>query len=228
MRDYHYILWDLDGTITNSFEGVSNCVRHALAHFGVELEDELLRRFIGPPLRTSFPQYAGLNEEETALAVELYRERYNPIGVFECALYPGVRETMETLARTGHKQILASSKPEVRCRDILEMFSLTSYLDEIVGASMDGRIDTKGQVLQEVFRRLRLADPDFVREEVVLIGDTKYDADGAREAGIDCIGVTYGFGSRRELVEHGCVGVFDSLSEVTDYLCRDKIETASK
>ncbi|MCD7981092.1 MAG: HAD hydrolase-like protein [Clostridiales bacterium] len=209
MKKYKYILWDLDGTIINSYEGVSKCVQYALEYYGIYLEGEdILRRFIGPPLRESFPKYAHLPEEHVEAAVVRYRERYNPIGVYECALFPDVRETLQTLRYAGFIQALSSSKPEVRCRDILEKFGLTGYLDEVVGASMDGRIDTKIQVLHETFRRL---GSDFRKEDAVLIGDTKYDADGAAQAGIDCIGVSYGFGTREELLEHGVIAVYDSL-----------------
>ena len=209
MKKYKYILWDLDGTIINSYEGVSKSVQYALEYYGIHLEGkDILRRFIGPPLRDSFPKYAHLPEEHVEAAVARYRERYNPIGVYECELFPDVRETLQAMRDAGFVQALSSSKPEERCREILEKFCLTGYLDEVVGASMDGRIDSKIQVLQETFRRL---GSGFRREDAVLIGDTKYDADGAAQAGIDCIGVSYGFGTRKELVEHGAIAVYDSL-----------------
>ncbi|MCD7923048.1 MAG: HAD hydrolase-like protein [Clostridiales bacterium] len=219
MKRYKYILWDLDGTIINSYEGVSRCVQYALEYYGIHLEgEENLRRFIGPPLRESFPKYAHLPEAYVEAAVARYRERYNPIGVYECELFPDVREAMEMLREGGFIQALSSSKPEARCRDILEKFGLTGYLDEVVGASMDGRIDSKIQVLQETFRRL---GKHFRKEDAVLIGDTKYDADGAAQAGIDCIGVSYGFGSREELLEHGVTAVYDSLPELVSDLQGD-------
>ncbi|MCD7864429.1 MAG: HAD hydrolase-like protein [Clostridiales bacterium] len=222
MKKYKYILWDLDGTIINSYEGVSKCVQYALEYYGIRPEgEENLRRFIGPPLRESFPKYAGLPQEHVEAAVARYRGRYDPIGVFECELFPGVREAMESLREAGFVQVLSSSKPELRCRDILKKFHLTGYLDEVVGASMDGRIDTKIQVLNETFRRL---GPSFRKEEAVLIGDTKYDADGAAQAGIDCIGVSYGFGTREELLEHGVMAVYDDLSVlVSDLKSRDRM-----
>lgn len=217
LNKYRYIFWDLDGTMINSYQGVSRCVQYALEPYGIVIEDEpALRKFIGPPLRESFPAVAGLTEESVEEAVARYRERYIPIGVFECELFPDVKETLEAFRKAGYIQILASSKPEAQCRRILEKFGLTELLDEIVGASPDGKIDTKIEVLNEVFRRLKEADPAFRKEEAVLIGDTKYDVFGAAEAGIDCIGVSYGFGTREELLAYGAIKVYDSLQELTE------------
>ncbi len=216
-KKYQYILWDLDGTIINSFEGVSKCVLYALEHLGIFLDEGQLKHFIGPPLRDSFPRIAGVPEEQVEEAVALYRERYNPIGVFECAIYPDVKETLQALQKAGYYQALASSKPEDRCRDILQKFQLLDYFDEVVGASMDGRIDTKIQVLQEAFRRMQQTNPSFQKETVVLIGDTKYDADGAAEAAIDCIGVSYGFGTKTELFDHGACAVYDDLKDLCKF-----------
>ncbi len=211
MKKYQYIFWDLDGTIINSYEGVSNCVRYALGHFGVAVEENQMRRFIGPPLRRSFPEYCGLSPEQTEEAVRLYRERYVPVGVYECELFPGVGETVEAFRNAGLVQLITSSKPEMQCRRVLGKFHLAEQFDGIVGASNDGKIDTKIQVLNEAFRRMEQQNPDFSREQVVLIGDTHFDADGAREAGIDCIGVSYGFGTKEELLEHGAVEVYPDL-----------------
>ncbi|MGI6212022.1 MAG: HAD hydrolase-like protein [Anaerovoracaceae bacterium] len=217
LKHYPIILWDLDGTIINSYEGVTKSVQYAASSFGIRLEDpEILSRFIGPPLRESFPKYCGFNEEETERAVEKYRERYNPIGCYECRLYDGAQETIHAFREDGRTQMLASSKPEPMCRRILEKFGIDRELDDIVGASMDGRIDTKIEVLNEVFRRLRQrgADPD--PEKIVLIGDTRFDVIGAKKAGIDCIGVSYGFGSDQEMIDCGAVTVCRDLKELKE------------
>ncbi len=214
-QKYHYILWDLDGTIINSYEGVSKSVQYALEPYGIFPEGETaLRKFIGPPLRESFPKVAGLDEKYVEDAVARYRERYIPVGVYECELFEGAKETLETFREAGYVQVLASSKPEPQCRKILEKFRLTELLDEVVGASLDGKIDTKIEVLNEAFRRLKKTDPGFRKEKAVLIGDTKYDVRGAVEAGIDCIGVSYGFGTRKELIENGAVAVYDRLEDL--------------
>lgn len=212
MKQYQYIFWDLDGTIINSYEGVINCLNYALKQFGIQIEDrEIARKFIGPPLRESLPKYAGISENQVEEVVRIYRERYIPIGVFECELFPDVAETIDRFRKAGKIQVLSSSKPEGQCHDVLRKVGLEDKMDLIVGASLDGRIDTKIQVLNEAFRRLEERDPSFAREKVVLIGDTRYDAIGAREAGIDCIGITYGFGTREELIEHGVIAVYDDL-----------------
>lgn len=210
MKKYQYIFWDLDGTIINSYEGVINSVRYGLKNFEVTLEGDL-RKFIGPPLRKAFPEICGLSAEDTEEAVRLYRERYNTIGLFECELFPGVKETMEAFRKAGFTQVLSSSKPEAQCRQILEHFDLTDFLDEIVGARQDGKIDTKVQVLREAFRRLKAKNAGFSLDQVVLIGDTFYDAAGAKEAGIDCVGVSYGFGTEEELLSYGALAVYPDL-----------------
>lgn len=210
MKKYQYIFWDLDGTIINSYEGVINSVRYGLKNFEVTLEGDL-RKFIGPPLRKAFPEICGLSAEDTEEAVRLYRERYNTIGLFECELFPGVKETMEAFRKAGFTQVLSSSKPEAQCRQILEHFELTGFLDEIVGARQDGKIDTKVQVLREAFRRLKAKNAGFSLDQVVLIGDTFYDAAGAKEAGIDCVGVSYGFGTEEELLSYGALAVYPDL-----------------
>lgn len=229
LKKYRYIFWDLDGTIVNTYEGVSKSVQYALEPYGKRIEGEdNLRRFIGPPLRESFPKYAGIPQEQVEEAVARFRERYNPIGVFECELFPGVRETMERFREAGLVQVLTSSKIEERCRDILNKFELTGYLDEIVGASPDGRIDSKIEVLHEAFQRLSVSYPkkgvsdftQFRKEDTVLIGDTMFDAEGACEVGIDCIGVSYGFGTREELEAHGAIAVFDDLQALADLLTK--------
>lgn len=222
MKKYRYIFWDMDGTIINSYQGVTNCVKYALDHFGITIEEEArIRRFIGPPLRKAFPEVCGFTPEQTEEAVRLYRERYIPIGVYECELFPGVRETLDAFRKAGLIQIIASSKPEAQCRQILEKFNLGAQLDDVVGASLDGKIDTKIQVLNEAFRRMEERYPDFSRDQVALIGDTHFDADGAREAGIDCIGVSYGFGTKEELISHGAVAVYPDLTALRSELLQD-------
>ena len=212
---YKAILFDLDGTLTESGEGITKCVQYALEFYGIHIEEkETLRRFIGPPLRESFPKLAGLPQEYVEDAVARYRERYYPVGIFECAPFPGVEDVLEVFQKAGKVQVVSSSKPEVMCRKILDKFHMTGWFDQIVGASEDGRIDTKAQVLQEAFRRLRAQDPSFSPEDAVLIGDTRFDA----EAGMDCIGVSYGFGTEKELLEHGALAIADRPEELKNFL----------
>lgn len=209
------VLFDLDGTIIDSALGITTCTQYALRAFGIEETDlSKLRCFIGPPLMDSFPRYYQFSEEQARAAVEKYRERYHTIGIYECELYPDVEIVLQQLRAHGYQIALASSKPEVSCKRILEHFEIDKYFDEIVGATLDGKIDTKSQVLCEVFKRLQITD----KKEILLVGDTIFDAVGAREAGIACLGVSYGFGARKELLDNGAVAVCNSMKEVGDYV----------
>ena len=180
------ILFDLDGTIINSEEGITKCVQYALRAYGIDEPDrKKLLCFIGPPLDPVFREKYGMTEEEAWQAVEKYRERFDVEGIFECCLYDGVRDAIIRLKEKDYVLALASSKPETACRRILEHFLLTPYFDEVVGSTLDGRISTKEEVLEELGRRM--ADWQISRDEMCLIGDTKYDAAGAKAFGIRCI-----------------------------------------
>lgn len=214
------VLFDLDGTLINSQEGITKGVQYALREsLGIDEPDlESLRCFIGPPLALMFDQKYHVPAEKIEPAVAKYREYYDAIGMNQCELYPGVIEALEHLCQKGYVLGLASSKPEISCEQILKNKGIAGYFDYIVGASMGPERREKVLVLEEAFRRMGVSE----RSEVVLIGDTKYDAVGAVKAGIDCIGVTYGFGTREELFAAGAVQVFDTLEEVEAYL--DELE----
>lgn len=208
------ILWDLDGTIINSEEGITKCVQYALKEKGIDEPDlKNLRCFIGPPLDVMFREKYDMTPEEAGESVQKYRERYNTLGIMECCLYNGVKETIIRMKEAGYWVALASSKPEMACRRLLEHFGLTPYFDEIVGATLDGSIGTKEQVLEELYRRAGVE-----KSAMCLIGDTKYDAKGAKDFGIRCIGVSYGFGTREEMIEAGAEAVFDDIREVEKYI----------
>ncbi len=209
------ILFDLDGTLIDSSEGITKCVLYALEHYGIEEKDiASIRRFIGPPLIDSFEKYYGFPREQAREAVEVYREHYHTIGMFECSLYPGVRECISALKETGYLIGMASSKPEPSCRKILEHFGILELFDDVVGATLDGKIDTKEEVLLEVMRRWN----DLPRENMYLIGDTIFDVDGANRVGIKTIGVSFGFGNVSQMMEAGAVKVCDSMEEVSSFI----------
>lgn len=209
------ILFDLDGTLVNSEEGITKCAQYALAAFGIEEPDlKKLRFFIGPPLVDTFQEKYGMSKEAAIEATAKYRERYQPIGIYECKLYDGVEEILRNLKCKGYQIGLASSKPELLCREILKHFNIEQYFDEVVGATMDGKINSKIEVLEEAFRRMHLNN----RKEVVLIGDTRFDVLGAKEAGIDCVGVSFGFGTAEELEACGAVCVCADMREVEEYI----------
>ena len=214
------ILWDLDGTIINSEEGITKCVQYALRAFGIDEPDlKKLECFLGPPLDPVFRERYGMTNEEAWQAVEKYRERYDVDGIFECYLYEGVKETIQGLKDKGYVIALASSKPETACRRILEHFGLLSCFDEVVGSTLDGSISTKHEVLEGLGRRMeRYGIP---KREMCLIGDTKYDAQGAAAFGIRCIGAGYGLGKNEELFAAGAEAVFDDIREMERYIEND-------
>lgn len=208
------VLFDLDGTIIDSEEGVTKCVQYALLHFGIREPDlKALRVFIGPPLRGQFMKIYGLTPEQAEEAVVKYRERYVTTGMYESKLYPYVKEILASLRKQGYLLALASSKNESACVGILKHFGIDGCFDLIGGATDDGRISEKADVLRMVMERLNLPKA----EDYVLIGDTRFDALGAKAVQMDCIGVTYGFGTREELEEAGVTAVFDTLKEVESY-----------
>lgn len=208
------ILFDLDGTVIDSEEGVTKCVQYALLHFGIREPDlKALRVFIGPPLRGQFMKLYGLTPEQAEEAVMKYRERYTVAGMYESKLYPYVKEILAHLKEQGYLLALASSKNESACISILKHFGIDGYFDLIGGATDDGKISEKADVLSMVIKRLGLQGA----EDCVLIGDTRFDALGAKAVHMDCIGVTYGFGTREELEEAGAAFVFDTLKEVEAY-----------
>lgn len=208
------ILFDLDGTIIDSEEGVTRSVQYSLQKMGIEENDlQKLRVFIGPPLIDSYMRWYGFSEEQAKECIRFYRERFQVTGYQECLLYPYVKEILAHLKDRGYAVGLASSKPEEFCISILEMLKIADHFDVIAGASMDGKIGEKAQVLNEAMKRFHIQP-----EEAVLIGDTRFDAAGAAEVHMPCIGVSYGFGTKEELLENGCAAVFDSLEEVEKYL----------
>jgi phosphoglycolate phosphatase len=205
------VLFDLDGTLIDSSEGIIKSAQYSLEHYGIKESDfQKLRSFIGPPLMYSFKNLYGFSEEKAREAVGVYRERYNRIGIFECSLYPGVRECIERLKEMGYLIGMASSKPEESCRRILAHFELLELFDDVVGATMDGRIDTKEEVLSEVLRRWH----EIPKEEMCLIGDTIFDVEGANQKEIPCICVSYGFGNVEEMLSAGALKICDSMSEL--------------
>lgn len=200
MQKYKYIFFDLDGTLTDSAEGITNCVAYALEKFGIQESDkDALRRFVGPPLVPAFMEFYGFNEENAKKAVEHYRERFASIGIFENSVYDGVRELLESLKEKGYTLVIATSKPETYAKRIAEHFDIAKYFTYIAGATFDGKIGTKTEVIEYAIKALNISN----RRDAVMIGDRYHDVEGAHNTGLDCIGVLYGYGSRDELAEHG-------------------------
>ena len=211
-----YLFFDLDGTLTDPFEGITSAILYALGKMGMEKpERAFLGKFIGPPLTGSFREYLGMTGEEADRALALYREYYRDRGLFENALYPGIPEALAKLKSAGKTVCLATSKPEPFARRILEHFSVDGYFDELCGATLDGTREPKAAVLRELTARLAVDPAD---QNAVMIGDRRHDAEGAREIGIPTVGVLWGYGSREELEAAGCVRIAETPEELASIL----------
>jgi len=194
-HSFKNILFDLDGTLTDSAAGIILSVSFALQKFGMHREPESLKAFIGPPLKLSFQKECGLSEAEARRAVGYYREYYRERGIFENRLYPGVPEMLEKLNSTGARLYLATSKPTVFAEKILDHFRIARYFTRITGSNLDGSRVEKKEVITEV---LSGAEPAEAPQSV-MVGDREHDIIGARHCGLASIAVTYGYGSLEEL-----------------------------
>ncbi len=213
MKDYY--LFDLDGTLTNSGEGILRSVEYALRELHVPVPDrDALRPFIGPPLIDSFQFICGLSPEMAQRAVEKYRERYSEVGLFENEVYDGMHDVLHALNAAGKHCVMATSKPEVYSRRIAKHFGLASLLEEISGSTLDGRINNKEAVIRLALERA--GHPDSSR--VHMIGDRRHDVDGARACGIDCTYVLFGFGSRAEAEKCGAAYIVETPQQLTAHL----------
>jgi len=208
-----HILFDLDGTLTNPKEGITKCVQYALRHFGIERDCEELVSFIGPPLKEQFMEYASLSEEEGVKAVEVYRERFAPVGIFENEIYDGIIPMLEKLKKQGKIFALATSKPTVFAEKIVEKYGIKPYLSCIVGSELDGRNTDKAEVIRIVMEEL-----GATKENTVMVGDREHDVIGARKNGIECIGVSYGYGKNGELEESGALKIAKTPYELLKIL----------
>lgn len=219
-----YLFFDLDGTLTDPFEGIANSIEHALGRMGRPLpERDFLRRFIGPPLIPSFREYFGMTGEEAEAALRFYREYFSTRGLFENEPYPGIAEALRRIRAAGYVTAVATSKPEEFSRRILDHFGLAAYFDEICGASLDQSRTTKAEVIRALVGRLAERDgvsPDEIRRAAVMIGDRKHDAEGAALCGIPALGVLWGYGSGEELRGAGCGEVFAEPEDLAAYFCR--------
>lgn len=208
-----YILFDLDGTLTNPKEGITKCVQYALRHFGIERECDELVEFIGPPLKEQFMKFASLSEEDGARAVSIYRERFAPIGLFENEIYKGVIPMLEKLKEQGKILVLATSKPWVFAEKIVEKYSIAPFLSNLFGSELDGTNTDKALVIQNAMEAIGASV-----DNTVMVGDRMHDVVGAHKNGIKCIGVTYGYGSEEELRKSGADEIVHSVEELTRLL----------
>ena len=206
------ILFDLDGTLTDSGEGIINCAILALEHFGCPIPSrEEMRVFVGPPLHESFINH-GVPADKAEEAIRIYRSRYIPIGAYENTPYPGIRELLEVLKAQGHKLYVATSKPETMSINILEHFDLAKYFDQICGATMDTSRSSKEAVIAYLLEQNGRAD------NMIMVGDTKFDILGAKEHGIPAIGVSWGYGKVEDMEKAGAKAIARSMEELQSLL----------
>ena len=198
------IFWDLDGTLTDSALGITRSVAFALARFGIEEKNQAtLRAFVGPPLIDCFMELYGFSLAQAQEAVLAYREYFSQTGLFENEVYPGISDLLGELTRNRRRMIVATSKPEQYAKQILAHFGLDGYFVDICGSEMDESRSKKQEVLQYALRKNNVSNLG----DCVLIGDRKYDVQGANAVGMQCIGVLYGYGSRSELEEAGAAAL---------------------
>ncbi|MBR6643545.1 MAG: HAD family hydrolase [Lachnospiraceae bacterium] len=210
-----YILLDLDGTITNPAEGITRCLEYALNQFGIEVEDRAaLEKFIGPPLRQSFKEGFGFDDDMATEAIAKYRERFKPVGMFENEVYDGMENALETLKQAGKVLIVATSKPEYMAKKILEHFGLDGYFDDICGSCDDAKRNEKDEVIRYALEKHGITD----LQNVLMVGDRKFDVIGAEKCGLKCMGVLYGFGDREELEEAGAAYIAETVEDMAQII----------
>lgn len=218
MNQYEYLLFDLDGTLTDSGDGIINSVLHALKKRGIETQDRAsLRVFVGPPLLDSFAQYYGMDREEGMKAIADYREYFTDRGWKENSVYDGILDMLRKLKAAGKHLYIATSKPEPFAKQIAEYFEFASYFDGIVGSTLDEKITGKGQVISLVLEQIGAAGMG----KTVMIGDREHDVNGAKENQLPCIGVLYGYGDRPELEAAGAVEICESVEALTELLLQE-------
>ena len=205
------ILFDLDGTLTDSGPGITNSVAYALKKWNIEEKDiNVLRKFVGPPLDASFAKYYGFSKEKCVQAIQYYREYYLTKGIYENQVYDGMEDLLKWLRDTGRRAIVATSKPEPSAIHVLEYFHMDSYFDIIAGATMDGSRVEKSDVIRYALDRAGIRD----LSGVVMVGDRENDIQGAKANGLDSIGVLYGYGSREELEEAGAMQIAETVEDL--------------
>ncbi len=209
----NYVLIDLDGTLTNSKEGITKSLQYALQYMNVIEEDlDVLTRHIGPPLRESIDEYYGFNDEDITKVIKHYRDRYNEKGLYENKVYEGIELLLSKLKQAGKYLIVATSKPEEAAIKILKHFHLDTYFDDICGSSEEEGRNNKEDVIRHALEKNQIDD----LSKVVMIGDRKHDIEGAKAVGISSIGVLYGFGDIKELEEAGADIIGERVEEIYD------------
>ena len=220
---FEYILFDLDGTLTDPKLGITSSVQYALRALGIEEPSlDKLEVFIGPPLSDSFREFYGLDEEQMITAVDKYRERFAAQGIFENEIYPGIPQMLADLKEKGKILAIASSKPTLFVERILDHFEIRKYFDYIVGSNMDGTRGRKEEVVEEALRQMLPVGmaPAKKRDTVAMVGDRKFDIVGAAAHGITSVGVSFGYAPEGELEQAGADFIVNSVQALYDVLAQ--------
>ena len=211
----NYVLFDFDGTVFDSAECITKSVQYALGKMGIEAELKDLMCFAGPPLDEMFSLRYGMSPEQAHRAVELYRERYTPVGWAECSPFPGMHELMGRLRKKGIKLAVATSKPRHFAQRILEKYDMQNDFDIICGSELDGTRGQKWEVIEYALSQFGIAP-----SEAIMVGDRKYDVIGAKKCGVPCIGVRFGYAEPGELESEGAVYVAEDADDLYEYLIK--------
>ena len=217
MKEYKYILFDLDGTLTDPAVGITTSVAYALEKFGIKVDDiSTLNHFIGPPLLDSFMEDYGFTEDQAKNAIEYYRERFRVKGLYENIVYDGILGMLKELKKSGKELILATSKPEPFAKEIMQHFGLDKYFLFIAGSNFDGTRTAKSEVIEYALENAGVID----KTSCIMIGDRKHDIAGARKTSLDSIGVLYGYGSREELESAGATYIAETVDDITKLIIK--------
>ena len=215
MANYKVVLFDLDGTLSDPKVGITKSVQYALHRMGIDEPDiDKLECFIGPPLQDSFAEYYNFDESQTIMAIDLYRERFKEKGMFENELYTNIPFLLKSLKEQGTSLVVATSKPTIFAKEILEYFNFDQYFELVVGSNLDGSRTAKTEIIQYILDRYK----EYQLNDFIMIGDRKHDIIGAINTGIDSIGVAYGYGSLEELTISNPTHIVRTVNELTDIL----------
>lgn len=217
MKNYDIILFDLDGTLTDSSPGIINSIIYSLDKYGItDYDASILKKFLGPPLHESFKEFYGFDDEKSMEAVKFYREYFSTKGLLENRVYDGVPKLLKNLADNGKRLIVATSKPQKFTDRIMQHFDLEKYFEFVAGSNMDGTRSKKSDVIEYALNKCQITD----KSKVVMIGDRKHDIIGANDVGIDSVGVEYGYGDYYELKSAGATYIAKSVAELENIILK--------
>ena len=208
-NDMKTILFDLDGTLTDSKEGILKSIQYALSCYGIEEDENNLKMFLGPPAHLAFQEFYGFSEEKAFEITNVFRKRYSEKGIYENSIYDGMKGLLERLSSSGVKLCVATSKPQIYTDKILESFEIRKYFDIVVGSDLEGEFCDKSDIIARV---IELGGYD--KSGCIMVGDRKYDIIGAKKNGIKSMAVLYGYGNKEEFVLSGADFIAEKVENI--------------